>query len=200
MRAGRGSGDLGADPARARLADALRANGADLTAYFERRVTVRADAADLLGETMLHAWRRVTAMPVEAATEQRMWLFAIAANVLSNHRRGARRRAALAAHLRAHLSTRRTDDAPDQAVLVSLRAAIDRLPSRQREVVRLVHWDGFTLAQAAHVLGINPSTARSRYSEARAALKATLGDAEDDAARPPTTGRAAAEGRTSVQR
>lgn len=38
----------------------------------------------------------------------------------------------------------------------------------------LVHWDRLALAEAAHVLGVNPSTARSRYATARATLRETL--------------------------
>ncbi|MDL5351062.1 hypothetical protein [Microbacterium sp. zg-YB36] len=41
-----------------RVRDALALNAADLLAFFERRVDVSADAADLLAETMMIAWRR----------------------------------------------------------------------------------------------------------------------------------------------
>ena len=41
----------------------------------------------------------------------------------------------------------------------------------------LVHWDGFTLADAAGLLGLNASTARSRYAAARQTLKEALSDA-----------------------
>ena len=48
--------------------------------------------------------------------------------------------------------------------------AIDRLPSEQAELVRLIHWEGFTVVEAAGVLGISESTARGRYQRARANL------------------------------
>jgi len=35
----------------------------------------------------------------------------------------------------------------------------------------LVHWDGFNIREAAELLAINPSTARSRYAAAREALQ-----------------------------
>ena len=57
---------------RAELRGALRANSDALLAYFERRVSPRVDAADLLGETMLHAWRRHRDMPTDDGTRQRM--------------------------------------------------------------------------------------------------------------------------------
>lgn len=157
--------------ARAGIRAALRAASGDLLAYFERRVMPRADAADLLGETMLTAWRRVDRMP-DDAERQRMWLFAIAANVLANHRRSLSRRSALGDRLRQHLttSTASVDDGETHAV----RDAVLRLPETQRELIALVHWDGFNLAEAAEILGVNPSTARSRYAAAKSALQTTL--------------------------
>jgi RNA polymerase sigma-70 factor (ECF subfamily) len=166
--------------AREELREALISNADDLTAYFERRVQARTDAADLLAETMLHAWRRVAALPRGDATGRRMWLFAIASHVLSNHRRSTGRHAALAERLRNHLRTNSPADAADHAVEIAVRDAIERLPAPQRELVMLVHWDGFNLAEAAHVLGINPSTARGRYGAARDALRSTLSDNEKD--------------------
>jgi RNA polymerase sigma-70 factor (ECF subfamily) len=160
------------------LREALVANADDLTAYFERRVQPRTDAADLLAETMLQAWRRVDALPRGDETGRRMWLFAIASHVLSNHRRSRGRHAALAERLRDHLRMTSPAHGADPTVEVAVRDAIQRLPAQQRELVMLVHWDGFNLAEAARVLGINPSTARGRYGAARDALRSTLSDNE----------------------
>jgi RNA polymerase sigma-70 factor (ECF subfamily) len=157
--------------ARAALRVALRGVSQDLLAYFERRVHVREDAADLLGETLLQAWRRHDALPVEPE-RQRMWLFTIAANVLANHRRSHRRRNALTDRLRDHIagSTPQPDLAESQAV----RDAVIRLADAHRELVMLIHWDGFTIVEAAKILGLNTSTARGRYASARQTLRAAL--------------------------
>ncbi len=40
----------------------------------------------------------------------------------------------------------------------------------------LIHWDGFTIVEAAEILGLNPSTARSRYAAARELLRDALVD------------------------
>ena len=40
----------------------------------------------------------------------------------------------------------------------------------------LIHWDGFTIVEAAEILGLNPSTARSRYAAARELLRDALID------------------------
>ncbi|WP_425308372.1 RNA polymerase sigma factor [Ammonicoccus fulvus] len=147
----------------------LRETADALLAYFERRVTPREDAADLLAETMLQAWRRASSLP--APEHRRAWLFTIAANVLKNHRRTLRRRVALAERLRLHL---RPPVESDHAEASAVRDLVRRLPGPQRELVMLVHWDGFALVEAAEILGVNPSTARSRYAAARETLRTAL--------------------------
>jgi RNA polymerase sigma-70 factor (ECF subfamily) len=149
---------------------ALRQAADDLLAYFERRVSVRDDAADLLGETMLQAWRRSQALP-PTPERQRMWLFTIAANVLANHRRSARRRTALADRVRQQLAT---STVPDHTEADAVRDAVLRLRPAQRDLVMLVHWDGFSIVEAAEILGLNASTARSRYAAARDTLRVAL--------------------------
>lgn len=159
--------------AAAELRAALRDTADDLLAYFERRLSLRDDAADLLAETMLQVWRRCSALPAEAE-QRRMWLFTIAANVLANYRRSARRRGALADRLRQHIATA---SMPDHAEASAVRDAVMRLPAPQRELVMLIHWDGFSIVGAAQVLGLNPSTARSRYASARDELRRALSTA-----------------------
>ena len=158
--------------ARAALRSALRDTSADLLRYFERRTQSSDDAADLLGETMLQAWRRVDALP-ESVERQRMWLFTVAAHTLANHRRSSTRRRALTERLRAELG-RTEPTVPDSVDAVEVRDAVLRLHRAQRELVMLIHWDGFTIVEAAELLGLNASTARSRYAAARETLKSTL--------------------------
>ena len=56
-----------------------------------------------------------------------------------------------------------------------VRDAIARLEPDLAELVRLVHWERFTIAEAAVVLGVPASTARGRYAKAKDALRAALG-------------------------
>lgn len=153
--------------ARERGIDNISFNAADLLAYFERRAR-GAEAADLLSETMVTAWRRIAAMPTDP-TEARMWLFGIARNVLSNAERSAQRRWNLADRLRAHLITEPVADG-DHASNIEVRDAVARLPSELQELIALIHWDGFSIAEAAEMVGIPPSTARTRYQAARRQL------------------------------
>jgi len=152
-----------------RITDALAYNSADLLHYFERR-TPSGDAADLLAECMMVAWQRVGDLPSEA-TGARMWLFGIARNVLLNAERAERRRWRLANKLRMLTFH---GPAPSADTGNEVRDAVDRLPDELSELVRMVHWDGFTIAESAALLGVTASTARTRYQRARALLKACL--------------------------
>jgi RNA polymerase sigma factor (sigma-70 family) len=150
---------------------AIAANSHDLLGYLERRVDLREDAADLLGETMLVAWRRVTKLPGDSE-RARMWLFVIARNTLLNYRRGRRRQLDLAAALRSELASAFVS--ADTEAALDVRRALEELPRDLAELVLLVHWDGFALVDAAELLGIPAATARGRYARARSRLSATL--------------------------
>lgn len=155
--------------ARKRLTAALRESSDDLLRYFLRRIE-REDAADALADVMTIAWTRVDAMPT-ASDEARMWLFGVARNVLLHAQRSNVRRSQLADRLRMTLSLRSTPAADNGA---EIRDAIDRLDDDLAELIRLVHWDGFPIVDAAKLLGIPSSTARGRYQRAKEALRETL--------------------------
>lgn len=140
-----------------------------LFAYFARRVVFTDDAADLTGEVLLTMWRKVAAMPSEPV-EARMWAFGIARNVLANHRRALTRRR----KLRDRLTGEALVSGDVRPVRDDVWEALEALPTADREIIQLVHWDGFSLAEAARILDKKPATVRSRYSRARAKLRADL--------------------------
>jgi RNA polymerase sigma-70 factor (ECF subfamily) len=157
-----------------RMWDLFQAVADDVLAYLERRVDPREDAADLLSDTMMTAWKNMHRVPLDEE-DARMWLFGIAKNALLNHRRGRRRRLAATDRLRSeiattasHSETERVDAAHD------VRSALAELPDDLSELVRLIHWDQFTLVEASALLGIPAGTARSRYFRARALLAKAL--------------------------
>lgn len=121
---------------------------------------------------MVVAWRRAADVPGDPE-RARMWLFGIARKTLLNHARGERRRWALADRIRIHADPDAAAPAADDGVEV--RDAIARLDPDLAELVRLVHWERLNLVQAAEVLGIPDSTARTRYARAKEALRAALG-------------------------
>lgn len=153
--------------------DALHENRADILSYLARRVDSVEDAADLFGETCLIAWRKRRSMPAEAEAA-RKWLFVISRNVLFNHYRSTRRRGGLTDSLRSELRRLDALGAPPTDEQLDVRRAIDALDHREAELVRLVHWDGWSIADAAEIMGISASTARSRYATARTRLQKLL--------------------------
>ncbi|GAA3880033.1 sigma-70 family RNA polymerase sigma factor [Leifsonia kafniensis] len=159
------------EKASAHLTAALERDAADILRYLERRLGTD-DAADALSEVMMAAWRRAEAVPANAE-QARMWLFGVARNVVANSERGERRRSNLAERLRGTLAAAQTGGRPADAG-IEVRDAIARLSPDQAELVRLIHWEGFTVAAAGAILGIPASTARTRYQRARADLKEAL--------------------------
>ena len=152
------------------MIDEITANSPDLLAYFRRRLQPE-DAADALAELMVAAWRREKSMPTDPR-EARLWLFGIARNVLANARRGQLRRTRLGARLRSTLAAAGAAAASDQGIEV--RDALARLEPEAAELVRLIHWEGFLIAEAASLLGIPASTARGRYQRAKEQLREAL--------------------------
>lgn len=66
----------------------------------------------------------------------------------------------------------------DYAAELNLRHALQALPDDQREAVVLHVWGDLTFAQIAEVLGINASTAASRYRYALAKLREHMSSKE----------------------
>lgn len=156
--------------------NAVRVNEDDLLRYFQRRLINGADAAEAFGELLLIAWRVRRKLPGEPV-QARMWLYGIARNVLGNSRRSIARRSQAVQRLADDM---RGIDAtmPSDETSVELRAAIDALAPEDTELVRLVYWDGLKSHEAAAVLGINPSTARSRLAVAKRRLRVALSPVE----------------------
>lgn len=151
------------------VADVVRDNQRAVYVYLARRLDSAEDAADLAGEVFLALWRRSVSMPQDPV-EARMWVFGIARNVLANHQRSLTRRRRLSERLidevRAVASTHPVSD--------DVHDALQELSALDREIVRLVHWDGFTLAEVSRILHRKPATIRSRYARARAKLAELL--------------------------
>lgn len=149
-----------------------------LLAYALRRSTDAEDAADLVSDVFLAAWRRIEDVP--PGDEARLWLYGVARRLLANQRRGARRRTRLGEALREHV--RALPPPVAEPLDPALRAALAALPELDRSLLALIAWEGLTPAEAAKVLGLRAVTARVRLHRARARLEATL--APEPAARP----------------
>ncbi len=139
-------------------------------AYAMRRTPTAADAEDVASETFTIAWRRLDAIPDDAALP---WLYAVARRVLANQRRGTGRRERLAALLRSEddvatpLRAGEDRDGPAFAALATLSPA-------DQEVLRLVAWEGLGNHEIATVLGVTQNAVAIRLHRARARFAEAL--------------------------
>lgn len=133
------------------------------------------DADDAWSETFLAALRAYPGLPADANVEA--WLVTIA------HRKAVD---VLRARARRPVPVAQTPEPatigqamPDRAE--DLRAAIARLPDKQRQAVAYHHLAGLPYAEVAALLGGSPAAARRAAADGVAALRRVLADpiAED---------------------
>ena len=139
----------------------------DVHRYVRRR-TQADDVDDIVAETLLIAWRRWDDIP---AGHELPWLYRTAWNVLAN----ARRR-------HADIPVEQVPEGPhvDDVVDVvieddALARAWQTLSVRDREVLRLVAWEGLDGPGLADALGVSVGGAAAALSRARARFTAALG-------------------------
>jgi RNA polymerase sigma-70 factor, ECF subfamily len=162
---------------------------APLAGYALRRVDEPEDAADVVAETFLIAWRRLDDLP--AGDEARLWLYGVARRVLANQRRAAGRRGALRELLSRELLAGELAAAlpsPEPATHGPLRTAWLALRPADRDVLGLVTWEGLSLEQTAAVLGCSRTAAKLRVHRARRRLAKALAAAETGLKPIRTTG------------
>ncbi|SHN46683.1 RNA polymerase sigma factor [Cryptosporangium aurantiacum] len=150
------------------------ANFESLLAYAIRRSEQPEDAADIVAETFLVAWRRSRDMPPDG--EARLWLYGVARRVLANHHRGGARRERLGERLRERLkSTVVADPGSEVPERLVIQAALARLGEIDREVLTLTFWEGLEPREIAEVLALSPAVVRTRLSRARSRLRELVG-------------------------
>ena len=145
-----------------------------LLAYARRRTNDPAEADDVVAEVFTVAWRRRAQRhgdPRRQAAEL-PWLYGIASNVIRNQQRSNRRRLRLVERLGSQPPPVQPD--PAELAAETLRAALDRLPWDDREVLRLIAWDGLTHAEVGAVLGVSANAVAIRVHRARKKLAAEL--------------------------
>src|SRR4051812_4357030 len=140
-----------------------------LVLFARQWVRSRADAEDIVQEAFVRFWRK------QHSIENRALLFAtvrsISLDLLRRDARRARREADALAGTEASVGPEFGTASESQQ---SLAAAIDQLPSEQREVLVMKIWNELTFADIGTVLGISQNTAASRYRYALTSLKKNL--------------------------
>jgi RNA polymerase sigma factor (sigma-70 family) len=150
------------------------ANFDRLLGYALRRVEQPADAADVVAETFLVAWRRLGDVP--PGDEARLWLYGVARKVLANQRRSQGRRDKLGERLRTELAGSAANHADRVAAHEDLLRALQQLRQLDREVLQLSIWEGLEPREIATVLDVSVIVVRTRLSRARARLRGVLGN------------------------
>lgn len=162
----------------------FRRHAGPITRYVTRRLGPDA-AEDVVADTFLAAFRGRDRYHPDHP-DARPWLYGIATNLVSRHRRSEVRQ--LRAYARTGVDpvlagfTDRTDARVGaEAVRRRLAAALGRLKPVYRDALLLVVWGDMTYEQAAAALAVPVGTVRSRISRARSALAAALGGVDPTA-------------------
>jgi len=158
---------------RAGFEQLFRETRMDLLAYIMRRSPTAEDAADVLAEAYLIAWRKFDGIPT--GERARLWLFGVARNLLMKGASQRRSRQTLVERLAGELRSAHPPHNPvDDERASALRAALAELPARDRELVMLTAWEGLTPKQIATVVGTPVNVVRVRLHRARARLTRDL--------------------------
>jgi RNA polymerase sigma-70 factor (ECF subfamily) len=149
---------------RLRFQALYEANYSAILGYALRRAP-RDEAGDVVADTFLVAWRRISDVP--HGHEARLWLYGAARRVLANRARSERRRNRIGAQLAAETPPAAQGDPPETDAVAR---AFGRLRPEERELLALVAWEGLSPAEASQVLGCSPNAARIRLYRARRKL------------------------------
>lgn len=157
------------------------AHSSAVRAYAWRRGPDTAD--DVVAETFTIAWQRLDDVPADPLP----WLLGVARNVRFNLLRGERRR-----HER---EGRWASDgvvpsfAGGVEARAALRAALQRLSGRDREILLLAAWERLDGRALAAVLGCSKAAAAVRLHRARKRLAAAMAETEAQPCIFPTDAR-----------
>lgn len=163
-------GALGRELGQIQFGRLYREQARAILAYALRRVEDREDAADVVAETFLIAWRRLAEIP--PGGEARLWLYAVARRVIANLHRSERRRTRLGQRLAESLRAELTTHPAAAGEAAEALRAMAELGDKDRELLLLVAWEGLSPSEAAKVLAISSLAARSRLHRARRRLRA----------------------------
>ncbi len=174
----------------ARFEELYESTFGDVLGYLLRRTEDPDHSADLVADVFTAVWSRIDDVP--PGDQARPWVFGVARNVLANHRRGDRRRNALAARLRADLrEVRVTPPGERDPGLGEVGRVFRALSEHDREILSLAGWEQLDAGEIAVVLGCARGTARVRLHRARARFARALRKAGlDTGARAPSSATA----------
>jgi RNA polymerase sigma-70 factor (ECF subfamily) len=141
--------------------DEIYAEHVDAVRAYVRRRAPEALVDDVVADVFVVALRRIDDVPRNALP----WLYAVARKTLANERRKRSRTVPLAPEVSYE---------PEPVGDSQLAAAFAALSDTDREILRLVAWEGLSLREAAAVLECSPVACRVRYHRAKSRLASRL--------------------------
>jgi RNA polymerase sigma-70 factor (ECF subfamily) len=162
---------------RAAFAALVRAHQHEVYTLARRLVGDPHLASDVAQEALIRAWRAMPKFRGDAKLST--WLYRITVNTAWSHRKRAKRHSGTSIE---ELGDFAAPEGMDHPVFAGetldlrrrLRAALDRLPVAQRQVVVLKDVYGWTHAEIARSIGISETAAKVRLHRARARLARDL--------------------------
>ncbi len=130
------------------------------------------DAADALQDAMVSAFRRAGSFRGEAAVTT--WLHRIVVNACLDQHRRRRNKPTTTWIETLHETAHTTDDMANRELQIELERALANLPDDQRAAIVLVDVEGYSVDDAARILGCPPGTVKSRCARGRAKLAKRL--------------------------
>ncbi len=151
----------------ATFADLYRETFGDVYAYVATIVRDRAAAEDVTAQTYERAYKKRRSFDAARGNE-RAWIFGIARNAALDELRRRRRTATLVAEPPDEVLV-----AHDEAAIrrATVRAALEQLDTRERELIALKFHGGLSNAELAKVLGTSESNAGTRLHRAVTKLR-----------------------------
>lgn len=131
-----------------------------------------ASADDLVQDTIVKAWTNIDKF--QPGTNFQAWLFTILRNTFYSDRRKTRREVADPDGVHAGGLFVRPDH-DGRLAYTEFETAFDKLSPEHREVLILVGASGFSIEEAAEMMGVAPGTVKSRASRARRRLANLMG-------------------------
>jgi GDPmannose 4,6-dehydratase len=142
-----------------------------VASYVRRRVPPE-DSQDIVAQVFVVAWRRFDDLPLPPA--DRLWLFGVARRTVADHRRSTVRRYRLYDRLRTEQTIRGPMPGDLGGLQPRTEMALSALREQDREVLRMIVWEGMNHVQVAESLGCSPNAVELRYRRARERLRTAL--------------------------
>lgn len=157
------------------LGELMAAYWKPLVGYVAGTLSSRDAVEDVVQETFVRLWQNRSGLTPSGSP--RALLYRIARNlVFKLHRHKGVRRSK--EHELRHFLTRGVESPLERVVANEardiLKAAIEKLPERRREAFVLLRWHGFSLKEAAEVMGLSTQTVANHAALAMKQLKECL--------------------------